>query len=48
MVEHVWGTVKKLKRIRIENIQLWDLEPGDYQELSKKEKDALFTKLWIK
>jgi hypothetical protein len=24
------------------------LEPGDYQELSKKEKDALFTKLWIK
>lgn len=48
MVEHVWGTVKKLKRIRIENIQLWDLEPGDYQELSKREKDALFTKLWIK
>ncbi len=48
MVEHVWWTVKKLKRIRIENIQLGDLEPGDYQELSKKEKDALFTKLWIK
>ncbi|MDD5212931.1 MAG: pseudouridine synthase [Candidatus Gracilibacteria bacterium] len=48
MVEHVGGTVKKLKRIRIENIQLGDLEPGDYQELSKREKDALFTKLGIK
>jgi 23S rRNA pseudouridine2605 synthase/23S rRNA pseudouridine2604 synthase len=47
MVEWVWAQVKKLKRIRIENIELWNLEPGEYKPLSKKEKDTLFEKLWI-
>lgn len=48
MVEYVGGTVKKLKRVRIENIQLGDLPIWEYVELTKREKDALFTKLWIK
>lgn len=48
MVEWVGWQVKKLKRIRIENIELWNLEPGEYKNLSKKEKDTLFEKLWIK
>jgi 23S rRNA pseudouridine2605 synthase/23S rRNA pseudouridine2604 synthase len=47
MVEWVWAQVKKLKRIRIENIELWNLEPGEYKPLSKKEKDTLFEKLGI-
>ena len=48
MVEWVGWQVKKLKRIRIENIELWNLEPGEYKHLSKKEKDTLFEKLGIK
>jgi len=48
MVEWVWAQVKKLKRIRIENIELWNLEPGEYKPLSKKEKDTLFDKLGLK
>lgn len=48
MVEYVRWTVKKLKRVRIENIQLWDLPIWEYTELTKKEKDTLFAKLGIK
>lgn len=48
MVEKVWAKVKKLKRIRIENIELWKLAEGEYIHLSKKEKNNLFDKLWIK
>ena len=48
IVEKVWNRVKKLKRVRIENIDLWNLKEGDYRPLSKKEKDALFDKLGIK
>lgn len=47
MVEAVWSQVKKLKRIRIENIQLWNLKPWELKPLSKKEKDTLFSTLWI-
>jgi len=47
MVEAVWGQVKKLKRIRIENIQLWKLLPWEYKPLGKKEKDILFAKLGL-
>lgn len=47
MVEKVWSKVKKLKRVRIENIELWNLQEGEYKHLSKKEKDSLFLKLWI-
>jgi len=42
MVERVWFQVKKLKRIRIENIELWNLDFWEYKNLSKKEKDNLF------
>ena len=47
MVEAVGGQVKKLKRIRIENIELWNMKPGELKALSKKEKHTLFKKLWI-
>lgn len=48
MVEKVWSQVKKLKRVRIENIELWTLSIWEYKKLSKKEKDNLFTKLKLK
>lgn len=48
MVEKVWSRVKKLKRIRIENIELWNLDYWEYKHLSKRELDNLFKKLWIK
>lgn len=47
MVEKVWSEVKKLKRVRIENILLWDLKEWSYKELTKKEISELFKKLWI-
>lgn len=48
MVEKVWSKVKKLKRIRIENIKLWDLAIWEYRQLKNIEKTKLFTKLWLK
>jgi len=48
MVEKVWSRVKKLKRIRIENIHLWKLDFWEYKNLSKSELHELFEKLWIK
>lgn len=47
MVENVWSRVKKLKRIRIENILLWTLKSWEYKQLSKFEKDELFKRLNI-
>lgn len=47
MVEKVWSEVKKLKRIRIENIHLWDLKEWTYKELSKLEVKELFERLNI-
>ncbi len=48
MVEKIGHRVKKLKRIRIENINLWKLEIWEYKKLTKFEKDELFKKLKIK
>ena len=48
MVEKVWAKVKKLKRIRIENIHLWDLKPWEYIQLTKKERQELFSRIWLK
>jgi 23S rRNA pseudouridine2605 synthase/23S rRNA pseudouridine2604 synthase len=48
MVESIWGEVKWLKRIRVENIFLDTLEEGKYKHLSKWEKNELFANLWIK
>jgi 23S rRNA pseudouridine2605 synthase/23S rRNA pseudouridine2604 synthase len=42
MLESVWWTVKRLKRIRIENIELWDLPIGVYKKLTEKELKDLF------
>lgn len=47
MVEKVWSEVKKLKRIRIENIELASLQEWEYKHLSKREKEELFTRLGI-
>jgi len=47
MVEHVGHEVKKLKRIRIENILLWDLWIWEKRALSKKELSLLGEKLSI-
>lgn len=47
MVEYVWWKVKKLKRIRIENIELWNLLPGEIQKLSWEEKKKLFESIGI-
>lgn len=48
MVEKVWSRVKKLKRIRIENIELWKLNDWQYKHLTNTELKGLFDKLWIK
>ena len=48
MVEKVGSRVKKLKRIRIENIVLWKLDFWEYKHLSKWEITELFEKLGIK
>lgn len=48
MIERVWYDVKTLKRIKIENIELANLAPWEYVHLSKKEKNNLFKRLWIK
>jgi 23S rRNA pseudouridine2605 synthase/23S rRNA pseudouridine2604 synthase len=47
MVELVGNKVKKLKRIRIENISLWNLDIGQYRPLSSQEISILWNKLWI-
>lgn len=47
MVEKVGSEVKNLKRIRIENIELWNLKEWEYKSLTKFEKNALFKKLEI-
>ena len=48
MAEKVWVEVKKLKRIRIENIQLSKMKPWDYKQLSSKEKKELFSIIGLK
>lgn len=48
MVENVWSRVKNLKRIRIENIELWNLDYWEYKKLSNSELEWLFDMLWLK
>jgi len=48
MVEYVWHKVKKLKRIKIENIELWKMWLWEYKHLSEKEINNLFKKLDLK
>jgi pseudouridine synthase len=47
MVEVVWGKVKKLKRIRIQNIHLWNLKEWDYIKLHEREKHDLLHSLGL-
>ncbi len=48
MVEKVWSRVKKLKRIRIENIKIQKLWIWEYRHLTQNEKKDLFESLGIK
>ena len=48
MVEYVGHKVKKLKRIKIENIELWNLDFWEYKHLSEKEINNLFKRLNLK
>jgi 23S rRNA pseudouridine2605 synthase/23S rRNA pseudouridine2604 synthase len=48
MLETVWWTVKRLKRIRIENIELGDLPIGAYKRLTSNELKGLFWIIGIK
>jgi len=45
MVEKVNSRVKKLKRIRIENIELWHMKYWEYRHLNKGELAELFSRL---
>ncbi len=45
MVEQVNSRVKKLKRVRIENIELWYMKYWEYRHLSRWEISELFTRL---
>ncbi|MCH2189284.1 rRNA pseudouridine synthase [Candidatus Gracilibacteria bacterium] len=47
MVEKLGGKVKKLKRIRVENIELGNLPVGAYKKLTASEKNELFERLDI-
>lgn len=47
MVEEVGSKVKKLKRVRIENIVLDGLKDGQIKHLSVWEKNQLFTNIWL-
>ncbi len=47
MVEAVESKVKKLKRIRIENLKLGKLSEGEYRKITQKEKQELFNILQI-
>jgi len=47
MVESVWSKVKKLKRVRIENIRVDGLTVGEYKHISFREKDELFQRIWL-
>lgn len=46
MVEYTWWKVKKLKRIRVENISLGDMIPWELKRLSEREKNKLFQIIW--
>lgn len=47
MTSAVGYDIKKLKRIRIENIQLGDLAEGDYRPFTQQEKKVLFERIGI-
>lgn len=47
MVEYVWHKVKKLKRVRIENIELSGLDPWQYKNISQAEKRVLFQRIGL-
>lgn len=47
MVEVVGSDIKKLKRVRIENIELGDLVEGNWRKLTTNEKSELFRGIGI-
>jgi len=47
MVEEVWSKVKKLKRIRIQTLELGTLWEWELKKLTKNEKNRLFDSIWL-
>ena len=47
MCEHFGYRVERLKRIRVVNIELGDLEVGEYRDLTRSEKKELFRQLGL-
>ena len=45
MCEYLGYKVTKLKRVRFMNIELGDMKPGEYRELTNKEKQVLFASI---
>lgn len=45
MVEVVWSDVKKLKRIRVENIMLGDLKEGEWRRFTPSEKKGVLERI---
>lgn len=47
MVEKVWHEVKKLKRIRIQTLSIWDLKEWEFRKLSQKELSRLWESIGL-
>ncbi len=47
MVEKAGFQVKKLRRVRIENILLWNLKEWEFKKFTPKELNDLFEKIWL-
>ncbi len=47
MVEEVWSKVKKLKRIRIQTLELWKLREWECKILNKKDRKLLFESIGL-
>ena len=45
MIEAVGYDVKKLKRIRIESMNLWDLPDGEYRRMTEIEKKDILERI---
>lgn len=45
MVEVVWYDVKRLKRIRIESVNLWDLGDGEWRKMNESEKSDILKRI---
>ncbi len=47
MVSAVGHDIKRLKRVRIQNISLGDLPEGEWRTMTQQEKNALFASIGL-